>query len=46
MGRGDMKTKRGKVARGTRGKTRPKHGDRKRKLAAKRAAHAAAKTDA
>ena len=46
MGRGDMKTKRGKVARGTRGNTRPKHGDRKRKLAAKKAAHTAAKTDA
>jgi ribosomal small subunit protein bTHX len=44
MGRGDMKTKRGKVARGTRGNTRPKHGDRKRKLAAKKAAHTAAKT--
>lgn len=46
MGRGDMKTKRGKVARGTRGKTRPKHGDRKRKLAAKKAAHATAKSEA
>ena len=43
MGRGDMKTKRGKVARGTRGKTRPKHGGRKAKVDAKKAAHAAAK---
>jgi ribosomal small subunit protein bTHX len=42
MGRGDMKTKRGKVSRGTRGNTRPKHGDRKRKLAAKKSAAAAA----
>jgi ribosomal small subunit protein bTHX len=38
-----MKTKRGKVARGTRGVTRPKHGDRKRKLEAKKAAAAAPK---
>jgi ribosomal small subunit protein bTHX len=38
-----MKTKRGKVARGTRGKTRPKHGGRKAKVNAKKAEHAAAK---
>jgi ribosomal small subunit protein bTHX len=44
MGRGDMKTKRGKVSRGTRGNTRPKHGNRKVKIDAKKAAHAAAKT--
>jgi 30S ribosomal protein S31 len=43
MGRGDKKTKRGKVARGTRGNTRPKHGGRKRRIDAKKAAAAAAK---
>jgi ribosomal small subunit protein bTHX len=37
-----MKTKRGKVSRGTRGVTRPKHGDSKRKIDAKKAAAAAA----
>ena len=39
MGRGDQRTKRGKVARGTRGKSRPKHGGRKARVdAAKKAA--------
>jgi 30S ribosomal protein S31 len=40
MGRGDKKTRRGKVARGTRGKTRPKHGGRKQKAEARKAAAA------
>jgi ribosomal small subunit protein bTHX len=43
MGRGDKKTRRGKVARGTRGKTRPKHGGRKKRVDAAKAAAAAAK---
>ncbi|HET7229829.1 MAG TPA: 30S ribosomal protein THX [Longimicrobium sp.] len=43
MGRGDRKTRRGKVARKSRGNTRPKHGGRKRRLDAKKAAAAAAK---
>jgi len=42
MGRGDQRSKRGKISRGTAGKTRPNPKQKKRARAAKRRANAAA----
>ncbi len=42
MGRGDQRSKRGKISRGTAGKTRPNPKQKKRARAAKRRAGAAA----